>query len=144
MGETEALAPPAELQGLLVPAVWLEDFVGTAALVSQLDLVISVDTAVAHLAGALGRPCWLLLPDHQLYRRWLTDRTDTPWYPGVMRLFRQTRSGDAGGHWAPLLERVADELVPLGGLPSTQRISRRAWTASGCARQATRPALRRK
>jgi lipoprotein NlpI len=110
-GEADALAPPAELHGLLVPTAWLDDFVGTAALVAQLDLVISVDTAVAHLAGALGRPCWLLLPDYKCDWRWLTGRTDTPWYPAVMRLFRQARLGEAGGRWEPLIEQLASELV---------------------------------
>src|SRR5581483_10989006 len=64
------------------------DLADTAALIGQLDLVISVDTMVAHLAGALGRPVWLLLsfaPDW----RWMTGREDSPWYP-TMRLFRQT------------------------------------------------------
>ncbi|MBM5786187.1 MAG: glycosyltransferase family 9 protein, partial [Cyanobacteria bacterium K_DeepCast_35m_m1_288] len=58
------------------------------------DLVISVDTAVAHLAGALGKPTWLLLPHNADYR-WLRNRDDSPWYPG-MRLFRQEQLGDWG------------------------------------------------
>src|SRR6202000_1454463 len=65
----------------------LEDFGDTASAISRLDLVITVDTSVAHLAGALGKPVWILLsytPDW----RWLLDRTDSPWYPTV-RLFRQ-------------------------------------------------------
>jgi tetratricopeptide (TPR) repeat protein len=65
----------------------LTDFVETAALISQLDLVITVDTSVAHLAAALGRPTWILLPHTPDYR-WLLDRDDSPWYPSV-RLFRQ-------------------------------------------------------
>ncbi len=65
----------------------LTDFVETAALISQLDLVITVDTSVAHLAAALGRPTWILLPRTPDYR-WLLDRDDSPWYPSV-RLFRQ-------------------------------------------------------
>ncbi|WP_315775662.1 MULTISPECIES: tetratricopeptide repeat protein [unclassified Bradyrhizobium] len=65
----------------------LSDFAETAAAVAALDLVISVDTSVAHLAGALGRPVWVLLP-YALDWRWLRDRADTPWYP-TMRLFRQ-------------------------------------------------------
>jgi Tfp pilus assembly protein PilF len=71
------------------------DFADTAAVVANLDLVISVDTAVAHLTAAMGKPCWVLLPDYKTDWRWLKDRTDTPWYPGVMRLFRQ----DATGTW---------------------------------------------
>ncbi|MDP5240537.1 tetratricopeptide repeat protein [Uliginosibacterium sp. 31-16] len=65
----------------------IRDFEDTAALIEQLDLIISVDTSVAHLAGALGRPTWLLLPAKPDWR-WLLERTDSPWYPG-MRLFRQ-------------------------------------------------------
>jgi ADP-heptose:LPS heptosyltransferase len=70
----------------------LEDFSDTAAAVAAMDLVISVDTAVAHLAGAMARPAWTLLkrlPDW----RWLLERSDSPWYP-TMRLFRQARPGD--------------------------------------------------
>ena len=68
----------------------LTDFAETAALISCLDLVITVDTSVAHLAGALGRPTWILLPYTPDYR-WLLDRDDSPWYPTV-RLFRQTET----------------------------------------------------
>jgi tetratricopeptide (TPR) repeat protein len=85
----------------------LTDYAETAALVSCLDLVITVDTSVAHLAGALGRPTWLLLsrlPDW----RWLLDRDDTPWYPTV-RLFRQTETGDYGS----VVDRVRAELSAL-------------------------------
>jgi ADP-heptose:LPS heptosyltransferase len=78
------------------------NFADTAALVSNLDLVISVDTAVAHLAGALGKPCWLLLPEYKTDWRWLNERTDTPWYPCVMRLFRQTIMGD----WSDVISEV--------------------------------------
>jgi tetratricopeptide (TPR) repeat protein len=80
------------------------DFADTAAVVAQLDLVISVDTSVAHLAAALGKPTWVLLafaPDW----RWLLDREDSPWYPTV-RLFRQPARGD----WASVIRRVGDEL----------------------------------
>jgi Glycosyltransferase family 9 (heptosyltransferase) len=82
----------------------LADFSATAALVSCLDLVITVDTSVAHLAGALGRPTWILLPYTPDYR-WLLDRDDSPWYPTV-RLFRQDESRD----YAPALDRLRDEL----------------------------------
>src|SRR6202012_5360787 len=68
----------------------LTDFTDTAALISCLDLVITVDTSVAHLAGKQGCPTWVLLP-HLPDWRWLLDREDSPWYPG-MRLFRQTAS----------------------------------------------------
>ncbi|MCB4812235.1 tetratricopeptide repeat protein [Methylovorus menthalis] len=70
------------------------DFADTAAVITGLDLVISVDTAVAHLAGALGKPCWLMLPHHMADWRWMTTRDDSPWYP-TLRLFRQ----EVRGHW---------------------------------------------
>jgi len=82
------------------------DFDDTAAIVAQLDLVITVDSAVAHLAGALGTPCWVLLPAFKTDWRWLTDRTDSPWYPGVMRLFRQTTAGD----WTGVVDAIAAAL----------------------------------
>ncbi|MBF2026439.1 MAG: tetratricopeptide repeat protein [Oscillatoriales cyanobacterium C42_A2020_001] len=82
----------------------LQSFVDTAIAISQLDLVITVDTAVAHLAGALGKPVWLLLMFAADWR-WIADRDDTPWYP-TMRLFRQTSPGD----WAGVFERVAETL----------------------------------
>jgi FkbM family methyltransferase len=78
----------------------LEDFCDTAAVISQLDLVICVDTAVAHLAGALGKPVWLMLPQPPDFR-WMEEREDSPWYP-TMRLFRQRRRGD----WNEVVARV--------------------------------------
>lgn len=84
----------------------LNDFLDTAALVVSLDLVISVDTAVAHLAGALGKPCWVLLPHYKTDWRWMQERADSPWYPGVMRLFRQTAMGD----WASVIDEVKKAL----------------------------------
>jgi len=82
----------------------MQDFADTAALVAGLDLVISVDTAVAHLAGALGVPVWVMSRFDSCWR-WLAGREDTPWYPG-MRVFRQTQSGEWGG----VIERVRREL----------------------------------
>jgi ADP-heptose:LPS heptosyltransferase len=82
----------------------LIDFGETAAVISELDLVITIDTAVAHLAGSLGKPVWLLLPYASDWR-WMLDREDTPWYPG-MRLFRQKRPGD----WSDVIDRVTPEL----------------------------------
>ena len=76
----------------------------TAAIIGQLDLVISVDTATAHLAGALGKPVWLLLPFAGEWR-WLHDRTDSPWYP-TMRIFRQPTPGD----WRTVLSQVLSAL----------------------------------
>jgi len=83
----------------------LADFADTAALVAGLDLVISVDTSICHLAGALGVPTWTLL-DSAPDWRWLTNRDDSPWYP-TMRLFRQQRPGE----WAEVVERVRQELA---------------------------------
>ena len=80
----------------------LDSFEDTAALNMNLDLVIAVDTGVAHLAGALGKPVWLLLPANSDWR-WLEARRDSPWYPG-MRLFRQQSLGD----WAPVVAEVAE------------------------------------
>jgi hypothetical protein len=70
----------------------LRDFADTAALISNLDLIISVDTAMAHLAGAMGKPVWVLLPYAPDWR-WLMQGEQTPWYP-TMRLFRQPIAGD--------------------------------------------------
>jgi tetratricopeptide (TPR) repeat protein len=78
----------------------LKDFGDTEAVISQLDLVISVDTAVAHLAGALGKPVWVMVAEPADWR-WLIDREDSPWYP-TMRLFRQRRRGD----WDEVVARV--------------------------------------
>ena len=78
----------------------LNDFADTAALIANLDLVIAVDTAVVHLAGAMGKPVWVLLPYVPDWR-WLLERKDSPWYP-TMRLFRQKSLGD----WADVIERT--------------------------------------
>lgn len=86
----------------------IKDFGDTAAIIKQLDLVITIDTAVAHLAGALGRPVWVLLkysPDW----RWLLGRCDSPWYASA-RLFRQTTS-ESG--WAPVVHEVCEQLKHL-------------------------------
>jgi hypothetical protein len=88
---------------------YLGDFSDTAAAIQEFDLVISVDTAVAHLAGALGKPVWTLLPFVPDWR-WMLEREDSPWYP-TMRLFRQPRPGD----WASVIKRVSEELKALVG-----------------------------
>lgn len=90
------------------PAIWrlgdqLRDYGDTAAVIAQLDLVIGVDTSVVHVAGALGRPVWILLPLSPDWR-WILGRDDTPWYP-TARLFRCDRRG-----WGPVLRRVAAAL----------------------------------
>jgi len=90
--------------GILDVSAELSDFADTAALISALDLVISVDTSVAHLAGALGKPTWVMLPFAPDFR-WLLDREDSPWYPS-MRLFRQSRAGD----WDGVLARIGEAL----------------------------------
>ena len=82
----------------------LHDFADTAALIAEMDLVISVDTSVAHLAGALGKAVWILLPYAPDYR-WMTERSDSPWYP-TARLFRQSAIGD----WGAVIEAVCSEL----------------------------------
>ena len=87
----------------------LHDFADTAALISNLDLVISVDTAVVHLAGAMGKPAWVLLAREQDWR-WLLTREDTPWYP-TLRLFRQRTPGD----WPEVIGRVAAALAEYCG-----------------------------
>jgi tetratricopeptide (TPR) repeat protein len=96
-----------ERPDIIDPTSELTDFNETAALIACLDLVITVDTSVAHLAGALGCPTWILLPYTPDYR-WLLDRDDSPWYPTV-RLFRQTAARD----YAQVLDRVRAELVAL-------------------------------
>ncbi|MBR0869830.1 tetratricopeptide repeat protein [Bradyrhizobium tropiciagri] len=96
----------ARLAGDVVDlAPTLGDFADTAAAICALDLVIAVDTSVAHLAGALGRPVWMLCP-YALDWRWLRDRADTPWYP-TMRLFRQ----DKPQAWERVLTRLSAELA---------------------------------
>lgn len=82
----------------------LTDFAESAALISNLDLVISVDTSTSHLAGALGKPTWVLLPFSPDWR-WMLDRSDSPWYP-TMKLFRQPEAGE----WKPVIEQVARAL----------------------------------
>ncbi len=96
-GELESFPARATLVNL---GPELTDFSETAAAIAQLDLVICVDTAVAHLAGALGKPVWLLLPEIGDFR-WLEGREDSPWYP-TMRLFRQRVLGE----WDEVVARI--------------------------------------
>jgi hypothetical protein len=100
-------APLLERPEIVDLTTHLSDFGETAALVSCLDLVITADTSVAHLAGALGRPTWILLPYTPDYR-WLLDRDDSPWYPTV-RLFRQTATREYGS----VLDSVRTELLAM-------------------------------
>ncbi|WP_081061735.1 tetratricopeptide repeat protein [Burkholderia territorii] len=104
-GEEELETWPAELP-IVSAGASLNDLADTAALICHLDLVISVDTAVAHLAGALGKPCWVLLSKQWTDWRWMHDRTDSLWYPGVMKLYRQSIAGS----WAEVIEGMATAL----------------------------------
>jgi tetratricopeptide (TPR) repeat protein len=97
----------AQLPAWRVPGAALADFGDTAALIMELDLVVSVDTAVAHLAGALGQPCHLLLR-HSGEWRWSYGRSDTPWYPS-MQIFRQ----QAPGRWSDPVEELRARLAVL-------------------------------
>lgn len=90
----------------------IRDFADTAAIVDRLDLVITVDTSVAHLAGGLAKPTWVLLPRSADWR-WLRDRSDSPWYP-TMRLFRQTTAGD----WHGPIGQVATALAQFRTNPT--------------------------
>ena len=101
------------LSNLMDLSSQFESFLETAAVVAGLDLIIAVDTAVAHLAGALAKPVWTLLPFAPDWR-WLLDREDTPWYP-TMRLFRQK----SRGQWQPVISRVAEELGRLATLKNS-------------------------
>ncbi|MGA2229872.1 MAG: tetratricopeptide repeat protein [Tepidisphaeraceae bacterium] len=92
----------------------LHDFADTAALIANLELVIAVDTVVAHLAGAMGKPVWLLL-QHTPDWRWMLARTDSPWYP-TMRLFRQQQRGDWKGPIGQIVEAIAEGLNSDRGL----------------------------
>jgi ADP-heptose:LPS heptosyltransferase len=83
------------------------DLAETAALLATLDLVITTDTCIAHLAGAMGKPVWILLP-HLGDWRWMQDRETTPWYP-TARLYRQVITGD----WTGVLNRVIAKLSGL-------------------------------
>jgi ADP-heptose:LPS heptosyltransferase len=83
----------------------LQDYADTAALISLLDLVVTIDTSVAHLAGALAAPAWIML-QHNADWRWLLRRSDSPWYP-TARLFRQQRAGD----WGSVVNDVAQALA---------------------------------
>lgn len=96
--------PPPDGMVLIDHMDHVEDFADTAGIIACLDLVISVDTAVAHLAGALGKPVHLLDRYDNCWR-WLSERTDSPWYP-ALRIFRQHRPG----HWPPVVQRVAKAL----------------------------------
>ena len=98
---------PPENMKLIDYTKEINDFSDTAALLENLDLITSVDTSVAHLAGALGKPVWTLIPFAPDWR-WMVNRDDSPWYP-TMRLFRQPSPGD----WESVMVKVKDELLKL-------------------------------
>ena len=83
---------------------YLKDFADTAALIDQMDVVMAIDTAVAHLAGALGKPVYILLPFNPDWR-WMLGRSDSPWYP-TARLYRQPDRGN----WTPVIQAVIEDL----------------------------------
>ena len=101
----EAVAAGWDGPPILDLTAGLSDFADTAALVANLDLVVTVDTSIAHLAGALGKPVWILNRYDNCWR-WMRERTDSPWYP-TARLFRQKRFAD----WGPVVEEVAGALA---------------------------------
>ena len=119
---------PGQRSGVCITRSWTgrlncDDFADTAALIEALDLVISVDTAVAHAAGALARPVWMLNRFDRCWR-WMVDRTDTPWYP-TMRHFTQTRPGV----WQNVVADAAAALLQLTQTSGCQWSP--AQTASG-------------
>jgi tetratricopeptide (TPR) repeat protein len=120
--EDEAAAPPPG-QPLLALGAQIQDFADSAAIVAQLDLLICVDTAIAHLAGALGKPCWVLLPALGADWRWLLAGRDSPWYPGALRLFRLQPESD----WRTLVEEVAPALADWS---EQQGAKRAGWWGS--------------
>jgi tetratricopeptide (TPR) repeat protein len=110
----EAAAPPRTLP-LRDPMPEVTDFADTAAIIANLDVVVSVDTSVVHLAGALGKPV-LLLDRYDSCWRWLSDRQDSPWYPGL-RILRQQHSGD----WTPVVAEAAALLAQMAGRTGARR-----------------------
>jgi tetratricopeptide (TPR) repeat protein len=107
--ENEMSGKPGGRQGLELVDLTadIEDFADTAALIANLDLVISIDTGVAHLSGALGKETWVLLP-YAADWRWMLDREDSPWYPG-MRLFRQQTPGNWTGVITAVMSALAEK-----------------------------------
>ncbi|SIT49603.1 Tfp pilus assembly protein PilF (fragment) [Paraburkholderia ribeironis] len=114
-GQGDEFTQAAARQPLVELGSKIKDFADTAAIVAQLDLTICVDTAIAHVAGALGKPCWVLLPRFGCDWRWLQDRIDSPWYPAAVSLFRQNKFGD----WSETIEDVATALKTWAATQST-------------------------
>jgi tetratricopeptide (TPR) repeat protein len=107
-GQDEVLQAPIA-QPIVALGLDIADFADTAAIVANLDLVICIDTAVAHIAGAMNKPCWVLLPAMDSDWRWFQERADSPWYPGAIRLFRQITHGD----WSDAIIEVQSALSDL-------------------------------
>ncbi len=142
--------PGADRLGLSVLS--LTDFADTASVIANLDLVVTVDTAVAHLAGATGKPAWVMLP-HAPDWRWLLHRADSPWY-ATLRLFRQAAPGDWPGVIQAVVNALNDrarsiqlspsrESQPDFGATRAQRARRKTkpgsgWTAASCRREGTK------
>ena len=108
----EEVAQCGTQQPLIDPGSHMEDFADAAAIVTGLDLVITVDTAMAHLAGALDKPCWLLLPWYMTDWRWGESGANSNWYPGVMRLFRQGPDGNWGAVITELVLALRERTMP--------------------------------
>jgi hypothetical protein len=104
---TAQLRSAPDRLALIDPMTSVADFADTAAIVANLDVVVSVDTSVVHLAGAMGKPV-LMLDRYDNCWRWLSGRTDSPWYPHL-RIFRQKRPGE----WGPVIARVARALSAM-------------------------------
>jgi ADP-heptose:LPS heptosyltransferase len=102
--DTDSFAALKERHSNLL-ALFLDDFRETAAVIKRLDLMISADTAVAHLAASLGKPTWILIPKHGTDWRWQLTRTDSPWYPSAT-LYRQHEIGE----WRSVITRVPVDL----------------------------------
>jgi len=130
----EADAAPAGMR-LRNWSAELRDFVDTAALIRTLDLVITVDTSIAHLAGALGAPVWVLVNVPSSWR-WLRNREDSPWYP-TMRLFRQASPGD----WRAPVTEIGAALAALAGrgAPTPPGLAARVLRALGLAARSRLP-----
>ena len=101
--EDEAQCPP-DGQPLLHLGSEVGDLADSAAIIAQLDLVICVDTSIGHLAASMDKPCWIMLPGHGIDWRWMHERSDSPWYPDTVRLFRQA----ADESWPAVVERVRE------------------------------------
>jgi hypothetical protein len=112
-GEGSEQKPPKDMNWIDITAD-IADFADAAGLMAHLDLLISVDTATVHLAGALGKPVWMLYP-RSTDIPWLVDREDSPWY-STLRIFRQPGNGD----WQVAISRMAEQLK----LPASERARR--------------------